>query len=285
MLVRVNGLSTLEAPLAIAVICALLFIEEVGVPLPMFPGDMLLLTAGVLIATGSASPWVVLPIAYASVVAGGLTGYAWSRRIGSAALAGLAGRLRLGRHLDRASRRLHRTGVAGIIVGRLLPGTRVYTTLVAGSTGMPFRSYVPGLITSSSIWMAGYVGLGVAVGIPVAAHLHQLEVLALLVAFEAAVALAALLSLRTLRPPAGPSRPHPLRIAVAAGTDLFLVGLLADLAHGVLLHNSVGPTLAACLAALAYAVVIRLGLGATIGERLAGVSYASLQLRPAPDPG
>src|SRR5215472_17159287 len=46
----------LEGLSLVAIICAFLFVEEVGVPLPFAPGDLLLAIAGIAIAAGARQP-------------------------------------------------------------------------------------------------------------------------------------------------------------------------------------------------------------------------------------
>jgi membrane-associated protein len=280
MLEPMLPLGGLEGPLAILALCGLLLIEEAGVPLPMFPGDGLLLAAGVMIAGGVLSPWLFLPLAYASVVAGAVIGYAWSARVGRPGLARLADRLHVRRHLDVASSRLRQWGPAGVVVGRLLPGTRVYTNLVAGSAGMPFGTYVAGLLPSTAAWLAIFVGLGAAAGGTAAAHSAQLRELALLVAAHLALAGVVLAALRGIRPPAGPRWPSPDRLCLAAAVDLLLVVVVASVAHHVVFHDVLGVTLAGLGVAAAYLVAARLSAGQTAGERLTGVSYARIRLHP-----
>jgi hypothetical protein len=54
-------LGTFHGTLATVVLCVLLFAEESGVPLPLVPGDVLLVYAGILIASGGLSPWLLSP--------------------------------------------------------------------------------------------------------------------------------------------------------------------------------------------------------------------------------
>src|SRR2546429_7968011 len=96
-------LGTAGGPLAAVIICLLVLVEEAGVPLPMFPGDGLLLVGGIMVAGGQVSPWLFFPLAYGCALTGGMIGYAWSARLGRAGLERLAGRLGVRRHLDRAS--------------------------------------------------------------------------------------------------------------------------------------------------------------------------------------
>ncbi len=226
-----QAVQILWGPLAIAVICLLIFVEEAGVPLLMFPGDGLLLVAGIMISAGQISPWLLVPLAYAACVGGALLGYLWSRRLGRERLERLADRLHLRGHLVRASDRLRRTGAVGVLVGRILPGSRVYTNLVAGMTGMPQPAFLRGLLSSAAIWLGIFVGLGVAVGVPAAPYLHQAQELLGRAALVGLSLLGSLVVLRLVRAPdvsAGErGRPGLLRLGAAIGLDVAIVGAVA----------------------------------------------------------
>ncbi|HEY8678072.1 MAG TPA: hypothetical protein VIN39_05500 [Candidatus Dormibacteraeota bacterium] len=45
-------IDSLTGPTLILVICGVLFIEELGVPLPFAPGDLVLVIGGIAIASG-----------------------------------------------------------------------------------------------------------------------------------------------------------------------------------------------------------------------------------------
>src|SRR5260370_33268379 len=58
---------------SIAFICFLIVLEELGVPMPMAPGDLLLVLAGAAIATGRVNPLVVVAATYVSAGRGAHT--------------------------------------------------------------------------------------------------------------------------------------------------------------------------------------------------------------------
>jgi membrane-associated protein len=283
----VPELSAPGGSIAIAVVWLLIFVEEAGVPLPMFPGDGLLLVAGVMIAAGQVSLWLFLPVAFASAMGGAMTGYAWSRHLGRAGLDRLADRLRLRRHLDRASDRLQRTGAMGVMVGRLMPGTRVYTNLVAGASGMRPATFARGLAASSLVWLGVFTSLGILVGVPAMHYLSQVQAIWLTLVAQAGLLVLVWVCLRRLRPPvvvAG-ARPSPAaRMVAAAGLDLLLAGLIgiafnwlrvpaATVGYVTLAHLVFGTT----SAVLAYVGLARLLFGTTAGERVARVSYREVR--------
>lgn len=275
-----QSVESLWGPLAIAVICLLIFIEEAGVPLPMFPGDGLLLVAGIMISAGQVSPWLFVPLAYAACVGGAVVGYLWSRHLGRERLERLAGRLHLEGHLRRASQRLRRTGAVGVLVGRILPGSRVYTNLVAGVTEIPLPVFLRGLLASAAIWLVTLTGLGVAVGVPAARYLHQAEALFGRAALVGVSLLGSLVVLRLVRAPdvnsARAGRPGVPRLLAAIGLDLAIVGVIAVATSTTLLTGAIGFAIAVSLTLLVYFAATRLALGSTPGERLGRVSYREL---------
>ena len=70
----ITFLGDLHGTVAVALLIGLLFAEEAGVPLPFAPGELVLLAAGLLIATGGLDPWVFVPLALIASVVGSLIG-------------------------------------------------------------------------------------------------------------------------------------------------------------------------------------------------------------------
>jgi membrane protein DedA with SNARE-associated domain len=136
---------------AVAVICLLLFLEEAGLPLPFAPGEAVLLGAGLLISAGTDAAWLVIPAAYLSVLGGVATAYWWAHRIGPERLRSLARRLHAGGPYDRAASRLRAASPLQIAGSRLLPGLRVYTSLVAGAVGLDRRRFMIGVLPASAL--------------------------------------------------------------------------------------------------------------------------------------
>lgn len=272
-----QAVQSLWGPLAVAVICLLIFIEEAGVPLPMFPGDGLLLVGGIMISAGHVPPLLFVPLAYAACAGGALAGYLWSRHLGRERLERLAGRLGVRRQFVRAAERLRRTGAVGVLVGRILPGSRVYTNLVAGATGIPPPAFLRGLLPSAAIWLVTFTGLGVAVGVPAAPYLHQAQQLLGRAALIGISLLGSLVVLRLVRAPAPRGgRPGVLRLVVAIGLDAGSVAALAVATSSTLVTGAVGFAIAASLTLLVYVAATRFTLGSTPGERLGRLSYRDL---------
>ena len=163
-----------------AVICALLFVEEIGVPLPFAPGDLLLALAGVAIAAGRVQPVLMVLLAMGAIVCGALLGREIFALLGWRRLMRVAGPLRMRAPLERAASMLHSNGWRAVFTARLIPGLRVHTTQMAGVSGMPRLVFLGGLLPASAVYVGAFMGLGVAFGRPILHVIHQAERQALL---------------------------------------------------------------------------------------------------------
>jgi membrane protein DedA with SNARE-associated domain len=280
---------------ALVVLCSLIFVEEAGVPLPMAPGDLLLVGAGVLISTGGLDPVVFLPLAFLASMCGAMVGYTWARAIGARALWALAERLRAGRHLEKAAERLSSAGPWTILVARLIPGLRINTTLVAGALRVPRRTYLAGLIPSIIVWEVVFVGLGAAVGTPVEHYLGRLEHLMLRGAVFILIGLAGYLAVRHIPIPAAPGeeappprRFHALRLVLAVVVDLAAIALIVNgldtfvdavLGPGRQVNESVLLSLQLAVSVTIYLALSRTLSRTTLGEALFRVTYRARRAR------
>jgi membrane-associated protein len=284
-------LQGLHGVVAIVLLCSLLFAEEAGVPLPFAPGEVTLLAAGLLIAAGGLDPFVFVPLAIGSCVAGALVGYSWARLVGEHGLATLARRLGQAGTLERVSNRIRSAGPKGIAVSRLIPGLRIYTTLVAGAAGVERRTFLLGIAPATVGWVIAFVVLGAAVGIPVEHFLTAVEKLAVQGAILIAIGLGGFIAIR--RVPAGDRGalvriPGSVRVVLALLVD---VGLVASIVSGLteLVRRLIGAgviagwadaLVVAVAVGIFYLVITRRGTGATAGEALLRTTYIARRHRP-----
>jgi energy-coupling factor transport system substrate-specific component len=186
----------LEGAVLVAVICTLLFVEESGVPLPFAPGDLLLAIGGIGIAAGRVNLAVMPLAAVVAIVAGAVVGRELFALLGWDRLMRVAGPLHAKVPLERASSLLERNGWRAVFTARLIPGLRVHTTQVAGVRRMPRATFLAGLVPAAVVYVAAFVGLGVAFGRPILELIKRTEHQALLVALGAAAVLVLVLWLR-----------------------------------------------------------------------------------------
>jgi membrane-associated protein len=162
----VDFLTGLHGAVATVLLCVLLFIDEAGVPLPFIPNEVLLIVAGLLIASGSLNPFVFYPIACLALYGGSFSGYSWARRVGPRRLRKVAVRLRAAKAYDRAARRMARADVRHIALARVIPGVRVYATLCAGAAEVPVRTFMEANVPAILGWVALMTGIGFVAGVP-----------------------------------------------------------------------------------------------------------------------
>jgi energy-coupling factor transport system substrate-specific component len=165
----------LEGTTLIVVICALMFIEETGVPLPFAPGDLVLAIAGIAIAGGRVNAALLVGAVAVSITVGAILGREAAELLGWERLMRVAEPLHARGALERAAGLLQRGGWRAVFTARLIPGLRVYTSQVAGVSRMPRLTFLSGLLPANVVYIAGFVGLGAAVGRPILALIHQAE--------------------------------------------------------------------------------------------------------------
>jgi membrane protein DedA with SNARE-associated domain len=279
----VSLLQGLHSGWATLLICTLLFVEEAGVPLPFAPGDLLLLTGGLLIAGGLVPAWVFLPVALVATIGGALVGYSWSRLVGAERLGTAAHHLGVSRSLERVSNRLRAASPVGIAVCRSLPGLRVYTTLVAGATGLGRGTFVLGMVPAAFTWVVAFTLLGVAVGLPAEHLLERVNQAAVRGAILLAVGLVGFLALRYAPGASGAtlSAPGRWRLPAAVAIDAGIVGSVAAglSALARLVFHSQEPNdyfeILTAIAVLAFLFILltRIRAGKTPGEVVLSIDY------------
>lgn len=276
----------LHGAAGLTLLCLLLFLEEAGIPIPVAPGDGILIVAGVLIGNDAFPLPVFLLLAWVSVLAGALTGYFWTRRIGADGLAAVATRLRATQALERVSRRLRGTGSGGIALCRLIPGMRINTTLVAGAVGVDLRTFLVGVVPVSAAWVLGLTLLGRLVGLPAehfmsrAGRVTADGVILVLVGLVGYLSLAYLPS-RQGQHNALEGAPARDRIAIALLIDLSVVacivfGLASLIRAGIGIGDVDGfidVLMIVVVSVLTYVVLSRSGAGRSGGEVLLNIRY------------
>jgi membrane-associated protein len=267
----------------VAIVCALLFLEEAGLPLPVAPGEAVLIGAGLLVASGAVPIWLMAPLAYLAVICGVLSGYTWAHRIGPKRLHALASRLHAGGPYDRAAARLRAASPLQIAASRMLPGLRVYTSLVAGAVGLNLGRFITGVLPASALWVVTFMGLGLFVGAPMERLFGRFEAYGVRAIAVAVVVVVWVVAARWMpaAKPATAAGPHSgrWRLAVAFVLDLIAVTCVAGALS--LITNLAGDDsgdlafVAAIFAILGvlYLVVARQTVGYTLGEALLDVRY------------
>lgn len=284
----------LHGVLAIVLLCTLLFVEEVGVPLPV-PGELTLLAAGLLIATGGLDPWLFVPLSIASCFAGSLTGYSWARLVGVHGLRAAATRFHQTKRLDKVTARLQKAGPREIALSRLVPGLRVYTTLAAGAGGVERQTFLLGIAPATVLWVIAFLVVGVVVGAPAERFFGQLEGLVIQGGVLMLIGIGSYLGIRRVPEHSIAASAHispKLRAVLAAGIDMAMIGaVVAGVLAIVRPLTPVGELagwldIVVVLAVIAgfYSVATRAGRRPTAGEKLLDASYLTQRTADASRP-
>ena len=144
------------SPVAVYAILALVIgVESIGVPLP---GEVALVTAGLMAAGHVVSPWGVAAGAIVGAVVGDSVGYFVGRRGGRPLLERL-GR-RYPRHLGaeqlaRAERAMTRWGVWAVFAGRFVALLRMFAGPLAGALRMRYPAFLLANVSGGVVWAGG----------------------------------------------------------------------------------------------------------------------------------
>lgn len=138
----------------------LLLVEEAGVPMPM-PGDIVIAFVGYRASMGEMTVIEAAVSVVLAVLLGSTILYTLSRKLGRGLL------FRYGRlvHLDEGKLRkierwIQKRGPVMVLVGRLTPGLRTPTSIMAGVFEIPLHQFLFFAGLSALIWSFFWLGLG-----------------------------------------------------------------------------------------------------------------------------
>jgi membrane protein DedA with SNARE-associated domain len=181
-------LSTLPPAGVYLLVGLIIGVESMGIPLP---GEIALVSAALLAATGVLSPeWVAAAAALGAIV-GDSVGYAVGRRGGRPLLERLGRRFprHLGpTHLVRAEQLFARWGVWAVFFGRFIALLRILAGPLAGALRVPYRKFLVANATGGLVWAFGTTYLLFYLGRAAERWLKDLSWAALAVAVLAGVA-------------------------------------------------------------------------------------------------
>ncbi|MEV4813603.1 DedA family protein [Micromonospora avicenniae] len=133
-------------------VAGIIGVESMGIPLP---GEITLLSAALLAATGVVEPeWVAVAAALGAIIGDSL-GYTVGRRGGRPLLVRLGRRFprHLGPdHLARAEQTFARHGVWAVFFGRFIALLRILAGPLAGALHVPYRRFLLANATGGLVW-------------------------------------------------------------------------------------------------------------------------------------
>lgn len=147
-------------------LCLIVF-AECGLLIGFFlPGDSLLFTAGLFVATGLlATPiWLVCLLLTGCAIIGNLTGYAIGYRVGPALFNKPNSRLFRQEYVAKTHEFFQRYGNRAIVLARFVPIVRTFITAMAGVGRMDRRQYATYSTVGGVLWATGVTLLGYWLG-------------------------------------------------------------------------------------------------------------------------
>lgn len=151
---------------AIFGVCAIVFIET-GLLIGFFlPGDSLLFTTGLLIATGIiATPiWVAAPLIGLAAFIGDQTGYQIGRLTGPRVFNRPNSRFFRQEYVDKTHNYFERYGGRTIIIARFVPVVRTFAPVMAGVGAMSRKTFITYNAIGALLWGVGVTMLGYWLG-------------------------------------------------------------------------------------------------------------------------
>lgn len=125
-----------------------------------FPGDTLLLAAGIFAAQGQFSLFSAIAVILVCAILGGRVGYEIGRRAGPSLFKKEDGILFRQEYLDRSEAFYEKHGGKTIVLARFVPVVRTFAPVVAGMGKMNLTKFNLYNIVGSSIWAISITTLG-----------------------------------------------------------------------------------------------------------------------------
>ncbi len=134
-----------------------LLVNNVGVPVP---AESVLLTAAGLSKEGHFRLPLVYLTGVVAAVTGDNAGFILGRQLGREVLAHRFSLLLTPKRIAWLDRLLDRLGARAIFIVRFVPGVSTVSALLAGSSSLPWRSYLLGNVSGALAWVAWVCTLG-----------------------------------------------------------------------------------------------------------------------------
>ncbi len=166
------------------VVLAVIVFTETGLLIGFFlPGDSLLITAGLVAATGHLNIWWLNILLIAAAVTGDSVGYAIGWRAGPRLFTRPKSLLFNPRHIERTRAFYARHGAKTIVIARFVPIIRTFAPVVAGVGQMEYRRFVFYNVAGGVAWVTSMTWAGYLLGqaVPnIGDHIHIVVVIVIL---------------------------------------------------------------------------------------------------------
>ena len=147
------------------VILVAIVFTETGLLIGFFlPGDSLLITAGLVAATGVLNIWWLTVLLSVAAIVGDSVGYAIGRRLGPRLFTRPKSLLFNPAHIERTRVFYARHGAKTIVIARFVPIIRTFAPVVAGVGEMQYRRFVFYNVAGGIGWVVSMTWAGYLLG-------------------------------------------------------------------------------------------------------------------------
>ncbi len=130
----------------------------------VLPGDSLLVTAGLLAASGRLDILMLLIILIPAAIIGDSVGYWIGAKLGDGLYAKGDSWWFKRSYIQRAKAFYDEHGGKTIVLARFVPVVRTFAPVVAGAAKMPYRKFLPYNVAGGVLWVAGVTLFGYFAG-------------------------------------------------------------------------------------------------------------------------
>ncbi|HET9490112.1 MAG TPA: VTT domain-containing protein [Methylomirabilota bacterium] len=147
------------------VVLVTIVFTETGLLVGFFlPGDSLLITAGLVAASGGLDIWWLNVLLVAAAILGDSTGYAIGARLGPRLFTRERSMLFNPRHVERTRQFYARHGAKTIVIARFVPIIRTFAPVVAGVGQMAYRRFLVYNVVGGVGWVVSMTWAGYLLG-------------------------------------------------------------------------------------------------------------------------
>ncbi|WP_328495643.1 VTT domain-containing protein [Streptomyces sp. NBC_00414] len=167
----------------------LIVFAESGLLIGFFlPGDSLLFTAGMLITAKTLDfpLWGAIALICVAAILGDQAGYMFGKKVGPSLFTRPDSRLFKQENVTKAHEFFEKYGPKSLVLARFVPIVRTFTPIIAGVSGMKYRSFLIFNVIGGILWGAGVTLLGSWLGSIEFVH-KNIEPILLLIVFISVV--------------------------------------------------------------------------------------------------
>lgn len=143
----------------------LIIFAETGLAVGFFfPGDSLLVVAGLFAAAGKMNIAILIATLFAASVLGDSTGYFTGRYMGKRLFNREKSLIFKPSRVNKAKQFFEKHGAKTIVMARFVPIVRTFAPIVIGAAQLPYKTFVSFSLIGSLLWIGSMTMLGYFVG-------------------------------------------------------------------------------------------------------------------------